>query len=64
MRHDKVKAAIRLADALISDDDFIFYLMDHPNTERVVERLRRDIDSGDNLDNILSTEGGKENVDV
>ena len=49
---NKINAAKRLVAALESNDDFALWLMDHPNTERAMERLTADVDSvetvGDN----------------
>lgn len=50
MRTNKVAAAKRLAASLVTDFDFEGFLMDHPNTEKALDRL---------LDDVLSSEPKK-----
>lgn len=47
----KVQAAKRLAESLQTHDDFIMYLMDHPNAENAAKRIWRDMTANPSNDN-------------
>lgn len=52
MRQDKIKAAKKLAETLVSDLDFDLWLDDHPNENSAISRLAAKLTSEGTVDKL------------